>query len=398
MRISCTGCSLADLVYTKIDFNSATFQPYLSKVDGDGGLKPGNLVFTEDLERFAGKTLSQIRHEISGGTGPEVFNLGGPAIVALVNAAQLCSGKDMQFDFYGAMGLDDTAEKILSILRQTPVNIDNYKKNNGDTPVTVVFSDPGYQGGKGERTFINSIGAAWQYTPEQLGENFFAADIAFFGGTALVPVIHDNLTALLKKGKSKGCANIVTTVFDFRNEKRFAGKQWPLGESNESYRMIDLLIVDWVEALRLSGTGNLSAAVKFFIDNGVHSFIITHGPEPFHIWSDGTFFKPQELTSLPVSSLVGERLAKNPELKGDTTGCGDNFAGGILASVAQQLCNAKTGTLDIIEACSWGCASGGFACFYVGGTYLEHKPGEKTAKVAEFQQAFMQQIAKQKTH
>jgi sugar/nucleoside kinase (ribokinase family) len=154
--------------------------------------------------------------------------------------------------------------------------------------------------------------------------------------------------------------------------------------------------VDWVEALRLSGTGNITAAVKFFIDNGVHSFIITHGPEPFHIWSDGTFFKPQKLTSLPVSSLVGERLANSPELKGDTTGCGDNFAGGVLASVAQQLCTAKTGTLDIIEACSWGCASGGFACFYVGGTYLEQNPGEKTAKVAEFQQAFMQQIAKEK--
>ncbi len=393
MKVSCVGCSLADFVYASVDFNRDAFKKYMSKSDGDGGLNPGYLVFAEDLEKFAGKPFAQIRDEITGGVKPDAFNIGGPAIVALINAAQLLYDQNIEFDFYGALGQDDTAEKILSILKQTPVNIGNYIQKPGFSPFTDVFSDPGYHDGKGERSFVNNIGSAWTYTPEMLDERFFDADIVFFGATALVPLIHDHLTALLKKGREKGCANIVTTVFDFRNEKKNAGGKWPLGESDESYRLIDLLIVDWEEAMKLSGKKNLDDAVKFFIANGLRSFIITHGAEDFHVWSDGSFFKKQELIALPVCRLVGERIKKNPELRGDTTGCGDNFAGGVLASAAKQFYDGKEGSMDIIEACSWGCASGGFACFYIGGTYLEKIPGEKKAKVSEFQQAFTDQIA-----
>lgn len=393
MKVSCVGCSLADFVYANVNFSSDAFKKYMSKSDGDGGLNPGHLVFTEGLEEFAGKPFAQIRDEITGGVKPNAFNIGGPAIVALINAAQLLYDQNIEFDFYGALGQDDTAEKILSILKQTPVNIDNYIRKPGFSPFTDVFSDPGYHGGKGERTFVNNIGSAWEYTPEMLDESFFDADIVFFGATALVPLIHDHLTTLLKKGREKGCANIVTTVFDFRNEKKNAGGKWPLGESDESYRLIDLLIVDWEEAMKLSGKKNLDDAVEFFTGNGLHSLIITHGAENFYVWSDGSFFNKQELTALPVCRLVGERIRENPASRGDTTGCGDNFAGGVLSSVARQFYDGKEGSMDIMEACSWGCASGGFACFYIGGTYLEKSPGEKKAKVSEFQQAFMKQLS-----
>jgi sugar/nucleoside kinase (ribokinase family) len=394
MKVSCVGCSLADFVYANVNFSSDAFKKYLSRTDGDGGLNPGHLVFAEDLEKFAGKPFAQVRDEITGGAQPHAFNIGGPAIVALINAAQLLYDQNIEFDFYGALGQDDTAEKILSILKQTPVNIDNYIHKPGFSPFTDVFSDPNYHDGKGERSFVNNIGSAWEYTPAMLDKRFFDADIVFFGATALVPLIHDHLTTLLKKGREEGCVNIVTTVFDFRNEKKNAGGKWPLGESDESYRLIDLLIVDWEEAMKLSGKKNIDDAVEFFIANGLRSFIITHGAENFYAWSDGSFFKKQELIALPVCSLVGERIKKNPELRGDTTGCGDNFAGGVLASVARQFYDGKKGSMDIIEACSWGCGSGGFACFYIGGTYLEKAPGEKKAKVSEFQQTFKNQLEK----
>ncbi len=396
LQVSCVGCSLVDSIYANVDFNSEAFRHYLSESDGDGGLNPGHLVFVEDLEHFSGKPFMQIRNEISNGANPDAFNLGGPAIVALINAAQITQNQDIQFNFYGVAGRDDTAQQIFDILRCTPVNIDNYIQLDGTTPFTDVFSDPSYHNGNGERTFVNDIAVACQYTPEHIDQSFFDADIIFFGGTALTPGIHDHLTSLLKKSKAHDCVNIVTTVFDFRNEKRYAGKRWPLGESDESYSLIDLLIVDWVEALRLSGTDNIDDAIKFFIDSGTHSLIITHGSENFYIWSDNTFFKQQEITVLPVCNLADKRLAAHPELKGDTTGCGDNFAGGVLASVSQQLRDKKKGKLDLLEACSWGCASGGFACFYMGGTYLEKFNGEKREKIAEFQQAYMQQIAVKK--
>ena len=76
------------------------------------------------------------------------------------------------------------------------------------TPSTVVLSDPSYENGHGERMFLNSIGAAWDYKPDELDDDFFNSDIVVFGGTALVPQIHDSMTSLLRKAKSKGCITI----------------------------------------------------------------------------------------------------------------------------------------------------------------------------------------------
>ena len=52
--ISGTGCALADFLYNDILFSGPTFQKYQSKKSGDGGLSPGKLVFTEELEKFSG--------------------------------------------------------------------------------------------------------------------------------------------------------------------------------------------------------------------------------------------------------------------------------------------------------------------------------------------------------
>lgn len=393
LKVAGVGCSLADFLYTGVDFSGAGFSKYLSESDGDGGLVPGQLVFAEDLEQFAGVPFSTILRDIVGDGKPDAFNLGGPAIVGMINAAQLLYGKKAEFDFYGALGHDETAEKILSIVKQTPVNYDNYIKVSGNSPFTDVFSDPNHHNGKGERTFVNSVGAVLEYGPDKLGDDFFNADILFFGATALVPQIHDNLTALLKRGREAGKVNMVTTVFDFRNEKKHKGCKWPLGESDDSYKYIDLLVVDWDEAMKLSGEKDIYAAIDFFISHGVSAFVITHGAHDFYAWSDGRLFKKREIIALPINRLVDEEMEADPSLRGDTTGCGDNFAGGILASLCDQLTEREPGTLDIVEACSWGAASGGFACFCIGGTYLEKHPGEKASRVVKYQKAYMEQIA-----
>jgi sugar/nucleoside kinase (ribokinase family) len=79
------------------------------------------------------------------------------------------------------------------------------------------------------------------------------------------------------------------------------------------------------------------------------------------------------------------------KLPGDTTGCGDNFAGGIIASIALQI-NEKKTDLDIISAISWAVASGGFACSYIGGTFFESYPGEKLERIADFRIDYLKQI------
>lgn len=392
--ISGTGCALGDFLYDGISFSGTEFQKYISKNAGDGGLNPGKLVFTEELEEFSGCYYKDILKEIAGGNHPAAFNVGGPSVVSLIHASQLLQVDEFKVKFFGMSGSDEIAGLIRNIVNNTPLDIENYlNKSARATPFTDVFSDPDFNGGHGERTFVNNIGAAWDYSPDMLSDDFFNSDIVCFGGTALVPQIHNNLTGLLKKARQQGCITVVNTVFDFLNEKASPDHQWPLDQTKVSLGLIDLLIMDKEEALRISGQKDLNNAALFFKSSNVASFIITNGPDDVYAWSDGRFFKKSGLINLPVSGKVKDDLKTRPELKGDTTGCGDNFAGGVISSVAMQLKSKKPGELDMIEAISLGVASGGFCCYMLGGTYLEKFPGEKRSKVIELQNDYLKEIS-----
>ncbi|MBK7709772.1 MAG: carbohydrate kinase family protein [Bacteroidales bacterium] len=263
--VSGVGCCLVDLLYNDIDFGGSAMRPYLSVKRGDGGLTPGQLVFREEFEKFCPEPFDLVLKKLTGGRKYDKINIGGPSIVSLINTAQLVDKEQCEVRFYGRGGNDEIGNFLLSALKKTPVVLKDFKLINNQTPSTVVLSDPGFEGGHGERMFINSIAAAWEYGPADLDDDFFGSDIVVFGGTGLMPQIHDNLTSLLKRAKSKGCITIVNTVFDFRNEKDKPTEKWPLGESEESYGYIDLLITDQEEALRLSGETDQQKAINFFL-------------------------------------------------------------------------------------------------------------------------------------
>ncbi|NLO02354.1 MAG: carbohydrate kinase family protein, partial [Bacteroidales bacterium] len=287
-------------------------------------------------------------------------------------------------------GNDNDGKFIMSLLKKLNLPVNNYLLTESITPSTIVLSDPNYDEGHGERIFINTIGAAWSYTPDQLDDNFFSSDVVVFGGTALVPPIHDNLTELLDKAKSKGCITIVNTVYDFRNEKLNPFGKWPLGKDDSSYKNIDLLMTDYEEALRLSGKKSLDAALNFFRELGTGAVIVTNGPNNLRGFSvNDSLFKEEKIIDLPVSKAIGAELQKGKA--GDTTGCGDNFAGGVIANLVSQLQQGKIYP-DLTESCAWGIVSGGYTCFYIGGTYFEEKPGEKLELITPFYENYMKQI------
>ncbi|WP_455383594.1 carbohydrate kinase family protein [Salinispira pacifica] len=385
------GCSLIDYLYTDVSFSSEQFSRYLARSEGDGGLSPGKLVFAEELERFAGKDFAAIRAEISGGREPHSSNLGGPSIVALIHAAQLLSGRDVTVRFFGARGADHTGEVIRNIVARTPIETSGYRVTSGRSPFTVVFSDPTYDNGHGERTFVNNIGAAGNFSADQVAEDFFSGDIVEFGGTALVPGIHDGLELLLQKAKAKGALTVVNTVYDFRSEKANPESRWPLGGSDRVFPLIDLFIADLEEALRTTGTSTAEDAMQFLREMGVGSVVITEGARPVHLVARQREFARLAPDRLPVSERVTAELRAG-RLDGDTTGCGDNFVGGILASMVAQLQQGMRGKLDLRRACALGVVSGGHACRYVGGTYLETVPGEKRRLVAPLYSDYIAQI------
>lgn len=380
---------MVDLLYKDIDFSSDAFRPFISLKRGDGGLTPGHLVFNEEFVEFAGSPFETVVSKITGGRTPDKKNIGGPSIVSLIHAAQMTDTQKCEVRFYGRGGNDEAGKYLISALQKTPVKLRDYRLTEKITPSTVVLSDPGYDNGHGERIFINSIGAAWDYHPDDLDDEFFHSDLVVFGGTALVPVIHDHLTELLKKAKSNGCITIVNTVFDFRNEKLNPDKRWPLGSSDVSYQFINLLIADQEEALRLSGETAVEAAIRFFMEKQVSALIITNGSKPVSVYSNGQFFEKLDLIQLPVSKKVVDEL-KNDK-SGDTTGAGDNFVGGVIASIVNQLQNGIQHP-SLQEASCWGIVSGGFACFYMGGTWFEQKSGEKLNKIKHYYESYLQQI------
>ena len=229
-----------------------------------------------------------------------------------------------------------------------------------------------------------------EMVPENLDEAFFNSDMVVFGGTAIVPGIHDNLSSLLSRAKKNGGLTVVNTVYDFRNEKLGSGRPWPLGETEETYSHTDILITDKEEALRLSGRHTMEAALDFFIEKNTRTAIITNGAEGIHVFSDGSVFEAKGKSVFPVSERVRSELRMGHA--GDTTGCGDNFAGGLIGSVVNQLRSGRT-HFDLQEAISWATVSGGFACFYLGGTYFEEKPGEKLAKMMPYYTSYKRQIS-----
>ena len=378
IRVNGTGSAIADYLFSGVDFNGPAFSALCSTRPGDGGLEPGLLVLTEDFERFTGKKILQALAGIIGGRKPDSFNLGGPAVVALINAAQLSDPASTAFSFYSSGGSDDAAERLRAILEETPLELDKYKKVDVESPFTYVLSDPDFNEGSGERTFVNNIGSAWRVLSQDLNESFFDGDIVLFGGTALVPNIHSDLTDLVKTGKDSGCVTIVTTVYDFPNERKRPGQPWPLGRDESTYNHVDLLISDCEEAIRLSGGNSLPEAADILIDRGLSALVVTNGTKDVFCYSSGALFEEVKVY-LPVSDAV-ERARERTIIKGDTTGCGDNFAGGIIFSMVSQLQEGRP-VLDLADACSWGIASGDFACFYLGGTFQESYPGEKREKV-----------------
>jgi len=390
VKICGIGCSLMDYLYTDISFGGEAFRRYESRAVGDGGLAPGKLVFCDELERFAGKGFDRIRREITGGQAPRAANLGGPSIVALIHAAQLLAGSGTTVRFFGARGDDRTGEQIREIIGRTPVDSSAYRIAAGQSPFTVVLSDPTYDGGHGERTFVNNIGAAGSYLPDEVDRSFFDGDILEFGGTALVPGIHDHIDVLLRRGRAAGKVTVVNTVYDFRGEKLGANVRWPLGASDATFADIDLFIADREEALRTTGTESIEDALLFLREKGVAAAVVTEGAHPVHLYSSGRLFASVDHDLLPVSEKVAAGL-RSGSVNGDTTGCGDNFTGGVLASLAEQLQRGLRGSIDLRRACSLGVVSGGHACYYVGGTFLESRTGEKREQISALYRDYIRQ-------
>jgi len=392
MKINGLGCSLVDNLYSPVDFESEAYKKWSHGSPSDAGIITGGLVFGEELERSFGEKYQNILNEIIDEGVIPSKNVGGPAIVAMIHVSQML-GDAVEMGFFGARANDDNGRYIKDRIDSFGINTKEYVVAEGVTPFTDVLSDPSCNNNNGERSFINYIGAAGRISGRDISKSFFDSDILIYGGTALTPGLHDDLSFLLKKGKKSGCLNFVNTVYDFRNQNLNPDKPWPIVGEEIDFKLIDLLIADIEEAQKISGKKSKEEAIAYFSEKGVQSVIITHGAEDLICYSDGQFFMERGVFTLPVSESAGSQMRRFPiDPMADTTGCGDNFAGGVYASTALQLQNHRKIKPSLKQSAAWGVVSGGFAGLYQGGVYYELKQDEKLEKIKVLFEEYKQQI------
>ena len=375
-----------DYLYRDVTFSGSRFERLRSRTPGDGGLIVGGLVFAEHLSDFAGEPFERVIDSLVAGPA-DGRNVGGPAIVSLVHTAQLCP--DAEVSFYGVTGTDDTGSELLQMVRKTPVRVDHLRPVDGPTPATFVLSDPSAAGGSGERLFVNQLGVAAEPQTADPGPGFAAADIVQLGGTALCPPLHARLPQLLADARAAGALTVVNTVYDFLAQNRAPDRRWTLG-SDDAYRWIDLLVADLEEARRLTECSTAADAIRWLLDHGVSAAVVTSGPDPVAFAASGGRFRATPL----AKRAVFERFASHPLAggsAGDTTGCGDNFVGGMVADIAMQIAEMAiagetaaivgASAIDVDRAVIRGIASGAFCLTHLGGMFREATIGDKAARV-----------------
>ena len=378
-----------DLIHQSVDFSSTIYRSLTSRRPGDGGLNIGGLVFARDLERFAQRPITEVLSDLAERRPPDARNVGGPAIVSLIHTAQLLPHADVAF--FGVAGDDGTGDSLRSILAQTPVRTHALRTLPGDSPATYVFSDAGYQDGAGERLFVNQIGVADSDDAAAVPARFLEADIVQFGGTALVPPLHNRLPQLLERAREHRAFTVVNTVYDFRAERDAPQRRWTLG-GDQAYRSIDLLLTDLEEARRLTGQSAPLDAIHWFLARGVRAAVVTCGADP--VWYGTSVSGEATVASLPVyREFVRDRPVAGAS--GDTTGCGDNFCGGVVASIAEHI-EAGDRQLDLSRIVCRGIASGALCLSYLGGTMVEASAGEKRELTERVEHAYLQRYEPEK--
>ena len=448
-RVNAAGCSLVDNLYGRTSFETAAYRRLVSRSAGDGGLVTGGLTFSDALTAFAGsrpEDYPELLAELAGGRAPDSSNIGGPGIVPVIHASQVRRNPAVRYRFSGVIGRDENGRRLESLLAGAGFSSDDYRKSDMPTPSTDVLSDPAFGGGRGERTFINTIGAAAAFGPESLPTDFFDAELLLFGATALVPPLHDALDGLCRRGRAAGAFVMVCTVFDFRSEARMRGRPWPLVDD---YGSIDLLVMDREESLKISGCTSPAEAVAWFLTKGCGAVVVTQGVEDVLLAArDGGPFSAPRRTAMPTCRYADE-VAAGLDTPHDTTGCGDNFVGGLLDSIAHQMAgrngtgpnvgnradvedgrvagsepdvgrgptaadrglapggpdvdrapaaagepaSGEAGRLNLEEAVVSGMAAGAFALTCLGGVYYEDGPGDKLALLAPYVEAYRNQLS-----
>ena len=382
MRISGVGCSVVDFIYGDMDS---------SKLKNANFLNYGEAVDKKYVEKITGLDEKEAIGALTEGITPQKL-LGGVAIAALIGASQIVNQFGTEVEFYNYTSTDENGDFIIDCVKKTPLSTKKMLRKDAASPVTYALCDKGENGEVGNRTFVSirSLEDDLAFDPEKLDEEFYNSDINLFSCVQWEPKVEANFTAILKKLKDHGSFTVVGTASDAFDGKR----KWILGDGEQVYNYIDLLIMDNDEALKYSGFDNREDCHNFFKNSNVGCFVITHGKHDLYLSvQNEDLFEPFE-GYLPIASEIDADKKAGKLSIGDSIGCGDNFVGGCLAGVSMQMEEDRNNKINMVDCCIWGSLSGGITSTVVGGTYYEKKPNEKYDLMKRYLNDYQKRIEK----
>jgi sugar/nucleoside kinase (ribokinase family) len=203
----------------------------------------------------------------------------------------------------GAVGPDESGDRVLSILRGAGVNLQEVEKLALPTAATVVLVAP-----DGSRSFLHAPGVSREVfaEPERFDNpagHFHLANIFS------LPNMRRTGPETLARAVSAGWTTSLDTGHDTRGE-------W-MRVLEPCLKNIGLLFVNEAEALKISGCSDVRSAARILLERGVRTVVVKRGSDGCVVF-DGK-------AEIWANGFTVEAV--------DTTGAGDCFTAGFLASL-----------------------------------------------------------------
>ena len=211
----------------------------------------------------------------------------------------------------GAVGDDEKADWVLMTLQKHAIDTSAMQRIKGvPTSATILNVRP-----NGDRPALHVRGASDHFdVPASAYDKVVDAPIIHLGGTGLLKKLDGPASVtLLREAKKRGR----TVTFDL-----IAASAETIGIVEPLLPYIDYFMPSIEEAKDMSGQGNPEDCAKFYLDKGAQCCVFTLG-------GDGAYYAHKDGTRLKSPAYEIKVV--------DTTGCGDAFDAGFIASLHHRM-------------------------------------------------------------
>lgn len=207
----------------------------------------------------------------------------------------------------GMVGRDTNGDAILDALEKAGIASD-VRRSDKPTTSTVVLVQA-----SGDRSFLHRPGASRDVTPDMLTFDVPGYSHFHLANPFSLPAIRSAGDVVMSQAKKAGLTTSLDTAWDAKG-------RW-IEDIGPCLPYTDLLFVNESEAKMLTGTDDASLAIRILREHGANDVVLKIGARGCIVFAGNQEWRVPGF---------------NVEVK-DTTGAGDCFAGGFLASLQRGL-------------------------------------------------------------